>query len=59
MACSCANSNNVGNIQFIDELMDYMKYFTPLKSNLKESLQEFGLDENWRSKQDNGPKQSL
>ncbi|GFU62830.1 transposable element Tcb1 transposase [Trichonephila clavipes] len=48
-------SNGVGNLVFIDGIMDHKLYIDILNS-LKESAKKFGLDGNFIFQQDNDPK---
>ncbi|GFX71525.1 transposable element Tcb1 transposase [Trichonephila clavipes] len=49
-------SNGVGNLIFIDGIMDHKLYIDILNNNLKESAKKLGLDENFIFQQDNDPK---
>ncbi|GFW77526.1 transposable element Tcb2 transposase [Trichonephila clavipes] len=49
-------SNGVGNLVFIDSIMDHELYVDILNSNLKESAKKLGLDGNFIFQQDNDPK---
>ncbi|GFV90142.1 transposable element Tcb1 transposase [Trichonephila clavipes] len=56
MVCGCMASNGVGNLAFIDGIMDHKLYIDILNNNLKESAKKLGLDGNFISQQDNDPK---
>ncbi|GFT04510.1 transposable element Tcb1 transposase [Trichonephila clavipes] len=56
MVWGCMASNAVGNLVFIDGIMDYKLYIDILNNNLKESAKKLGLDGNFIFQQDNDPK---
>ncbi|GFX82891.1 transposable element Tcb1 transposase [Trichonephila clavipes] len=56
MVWGCMASNGVGNLVFIDGIMDHKLYVDILNYNLKKSAQKLGLDGNFISQQDNDPK---
>ncbi|GFW39602.1 transposable element Tcb2 transposase [Trichonephila clavipes] len=49
-------SNGVGNLVFIDGIMNHKLYIDILNNNLKESAKKSGLDGNFIFQQDNYPK---
>ncbi|GFX40440.1 transposable element Tcb1 transposase [Trichonephila clavipes] len=49
-------SNGVGNLVFIDGIMNHKLYKDILNNNLKESAKKLGLDGNFIFQQDNYPK---
>ncbi|GFT22916.1 transposable element Tcb2 transposase [Trichonephila clavipes] len=49
-------SNGVGNLVFIDGIMDHKLYIHILNNNLKRSAKKLGLDGNFIFQQDNDPK---
>ncbi|GFU86386.1 transposable element Tc1 transposase [Trichonephila clavipes] len=56
MVWGCMASNGVGNLVFIDGIMDHMLFIDILNSNLKKSAKKLGLDGNFIFQQDNDPK---
>ncbi|GFX08436.1 transposable element Tcb1 transposase [Trichonephila clavipes] len=56
MVWGCMASNGVGNLVFIDGIMDPKLYIDILNNNLKESAKELGLDGNFIFQQDNDSK---
>ncbi|GFV63627.1 transposable element Tcb2 transposase [Trichonephila clavipes] len=56
MVWGCMASNEVGNLVFIDSIMDHKLYIDILNNNLKESAKKLGLDGNFNLQQDNDPK---
>ncbi|GFU70411.1 transposable element Tcb1 transposase [Trichonephila clavipes] len=56
MVWGCMASNGVGNLVFIDGIMDHKLYIDILNNNLKESEKKVGLDGNFILQQDNNPK---
>ncbi|GFW73041.1 transposable element Tcb2 transposase [Trichonephila clavipes] len=52
----CMASNGVGNLVFIDGIMDHTLYIDILNNNLKESAKKLGLDGNFIFQQDNDSK---
>ncbi|GFT76447.1 transposable element Tc1 transposase [Trichonephila clavipes] len=56
MVWGCMASNGVGNLVFIDGIMDHKLYIDILNNNLKESAKKLGLDGNFIFQQDNDPK---
>ena len=50
------SSSGVGNIQFIDGIMDKNAYLDILKRNIKESARKFGIRRHFLFQQDNNPK---
>lgn len=56
MIWGCMASSGVGELVFIDGIMDKMIYLDILKNNLKTSAQRLNLGANWRFQQDNDPK---
>ncbi|GFW63668.1 transposable element Tcb1 transposase [Trichonephila clavipes] len=56
MVWDCVASNGVGNLVFIDGIMDHKLYIDKLNNNLKESAKKLGLDGNFILQQDNDPK---
>ncbi|GFU69957.1 transposable element Tcb1 transposase [Trichonephila clavipes] len=51
----CMASNGVGNLVFMDGIMDH-KLYIDINNNLKESAKKLGLDGNFILQQDNDPK---
>ncbi|GFV93718.1 transposable element Tc1 transposase [Trichonephila clavipes] len=49
-------SNGVGNLVFIDNIMNHKLYIDIHKNNLKESAKKLGLNGNFLLQQDNYPK---
>ncbi|GFX33037.1 transposable element Tcb1 transposase [Trichonephila clavipes] len=56
MVTGCMASNGVGNIVFIDGIINHKLYIDILNNNLKESAKKLGLDGNFIFQQDNDPK---
>ncbi|GFU92347.1 transposable element Tcb1 transposase [Trichonephila clavipes] len=56
MVWGCMASNAVGNLVFIDGIMDHKLYIDIHNNNLKESAKKLGLDGNFIFQQDNDPK---
>ena len=56
MVWGCMGYYGVGNLAFIDGIMNAQKYIEVLRSNLKESAVKMGLGENFYFQQDNDPK---
>ncbi|GFW07708.1 transposable element Tc1 transposase [Trichonephila clavipes] len=56
MVWGCIASNGVGNLVFMDVIMDHKLYIDILNNNLKESAKILGLDGNFIFEQDNDPK---
>lgn len=52
----CMSANGVGNLVFVDGIMDKMKYLDILKNNLKQSAQKLNLGSSFIFQQDNDPK---
>ncbi|GFT47369.1 transposable element Tcb1 transposase [Trichonephila clavipes] len=52
MVWGCIASNGVGNLVFIDGIMDHKLYIDILNNNLKESAKKLGLDGNFIFQQD-------
>ncbi|GFW46653.1 transposable element Tcb1 transposase [Trichonephila clavipes] len=52
MVWGCMASNGVGNLVFIDGIMDHKLYIDILNNNLKESAKKLGLDGNFILQQD-------
>lgn len=52
----CMSGAGVGNLVFIEGIMDKWKYLTILKENLKQSAEKLGLGRDWVFQQDNDPK---
>ncbi|GFS82309.1 transposable element Tcb1 transposase [Trichonephila clavipes] len=53
MVWGCMASNGVGNLVFIDGIIDHKLYIDILNNNLKESAKKLGLDGNFIFQQDN------
>ncbi|GFT90942.1 transposable element Tcb1 transposase [Trichonephila clavipes] len=53
MVWGCMASNGVGNLIFIDGIMDHKLYIDILNNNLKETAKKLGLDGNFIFQQDN------
>lgn len=58
MAWGCFSANGVGNLVFIETIMDRFGYLTVLKNNLKASAQKLGIERDFLFVQDNDPKHS-
>ncbi|GFT67801.1 transposable element Tcb1 transposase [Trichonephila clavipes] len=58
MVWGCMASNGVGNLVFIDGIMDHKIYIDIHNNNLKESAKKLGLDGNFIFQQDNDSKQT-
>ncbi|GBM03653.1 Transposable element Tcb1 transposase [Araneus ventricosus] len=56
MVWGCKASNRVGNLVFIDGIMNHMIYLDILHNSLKESAKNLGLDGNFIFQHDNDPK---
>lgn len=56
MVWGCMSSAGVGNLVFIDTIMDRFIYLDILKNNLKESARKMGLRRSYIFQQDNDPK---
>ncbi|GFU84723.1 transposable element Tc1 transposase [Trichonephila clavipes] len=56
MVWGCMASNGVGNLVFIDGIMDHNPCIDILNNNLEESAKKLGLDRNFIFQQDNDPK---
>ena len=56
MVWGCMAANGVGNLVFIDSIMDQRLYVVILKGNLKQSAKKLGLGNDFWFQQDNDPK---
>ena len=56
MVWGCMSATGVGNLVFIDGIMDKIYYLNLLKENLKSSATKMGLDTSFQFYQDNDPK---
>ena len=56
MVWGCMAGNGVGNLVFIESIMDQYGYINVLKQNLKQSAQKLNLGEDFWFQQDNDPK---
>jgi len=56
MVWGCMGSAGVGNMEFIDGIMDHKMYIEILKRNLKESADKLGIGSSFYFYQDNDPK---
>lgn len=56
MVWGCISSKGVGNLVFIDGIMNQDSYLSILKENLKESAQKMGIAATFKLYQDNDPK---
>lgn len=56
MVWGCFGAAGVGNLHFIDGIMDSRKYINILKTNLHESAEKLGVRHNFIFQQDNDPK---
>lgn len=56
MVWGCMAASGVGELVFIDEIMDKKVYLNILKENLKKSAEKLGLNKNFYFQQDNDPK---
>ena len=52
----CMSANGVGNLIFIDGIMDKNVYLNILKTNINESAQKMGLENDFYFQEDNDPK---
>lgn len=52
-------ATGVGNLQFIEDIMDHMKYIEILRGNLHTSVDRLGLGRRWILQQDNDPKHTV
>lgn len=58
MVWGCMAASGVGNLHFIDGIMNKHVYLNILKTNLKESVKKLGIECNFQFYQDNDPKHS-
>lgn len=58
MIWGCMAAAGVGNLAFIDGIMDHHKYIDLLKQNLRPSAEKLGLADRFKFYQDNDPKHS-
>lgn len=56
MVWGCMSANGVGELHFIDGIMDHKMYIEILKQNLHKSVEKMGLSDNYVFTQDNDPK---
>lgn len=56
MVWGCMAASGVGNLAFIDGMMDKIAYLNILKNNLKDSAEKLGLRSNFTFQQDKDPK---
>lgn len=56
MVWGCMSSAGVGQLHFIDGIMDKMVYLDILKNNVKQSAEKLGILDNFAFYQDNDPK---
>lgn len=56
MVWGCMGANGVGTLEFIEGTMDQHYYIDLLKRNLRPSVQQLHLPNNWTFQQDNDPK---
>jgi len=56
MVWGCMGSAGVGNIEFIDGVMDHKMYIEIIKRNLKQSADKLGIGSSFYVYQDNDPK---
>lgn len=56
MVWGCMAANGVGNLVFIENIMDRYGYLNILKNNLKESARKLGMEGSFIFQQDNDPK---
>lgn len=56
MVWGCMSSKGVGNLHFVEGIMDHMMYIDILKKNLRASAEKMGLGEDFIFQQDNDPK---
>ena len=54
----CISAKGVGNLVFIDGIMDHKMYINILKDNLSSSAEKMGLNNDWIFVQNNDPKHS-
>ena len=55
MVWGCMSAYGVGELVFIDEYMDKLKYLQILKENLKKSAENMGILDTYKFYQDNDP----
>lgn len=58
MVWGCMAASGVGNLHFIDGVMNKHVYLTILRQNLKDSVRKLGIESNFQFYQDNDPKHS-
>ena len=58
MVWGCTAANAVGNLFFIDGILNTVKRLKILGENLKESVDKLNLPENYYSRRDNDPMHS-
>ena len=56
MVWGCIGTNGTGNVEFIEGIMDKMKYLNILKKHLKQSAQKLKTPRVYHFQQDNDPK---
>ena len=56
MVWGCISSFGVGELVFVDDIMDKNMYLSILKNNLKKSVRSMGIGEGFNFYQDNDPK---
>ncbi|KAH8338802.1 hypothetical protein KR067_010016, partial [Drosophila pandora] len=56
MVWGCMAASGVGNLTFIETIMDQAGYIKILKDNLFESAEKLGLESEYWFQQDNDPK---
>lgn len=56
MVWGCMSAAGVGNLHFIDGIMDQYVYLDLLKKNVKASAQKLGISKTFKFYQDNDPK---
>ena len=58
MIWGCIGANGTGSIEYIDGIMDKIKYLNILKKNLKDSAEKLKMPQVYYFQQDNDPKHS-
>ena len=56
MVWGCMSANGVGNMEFVEGIMDQYEYIRILRRNLKPSAATLGIEDNFIFQQDNDPK---
>ena len=56
MIWGCMASNGIGNLEFIESILNKYDYLNILKRNLKQSAEKLSLEDQFYFQQDNDPK---